>query len=276
MGATPKLRPGDRTRLSAEFLNKLIDLTNSSRGQLTSLLSANSQPHVILVKNTSGGFVEASGILGIGDSVLEPGTADSDTEMNFRFQRPIFKGDTPHTENHKYKFCILREGLGSNDVGEAYAFIGLAVTKIDIQDTDHEYAHPQAENTEELITDIDGGAKIIWSATGEDSGGLGTAWALVQFIHEEPEGSFDRPEEVGSQDEDETAMTDFWVRSDPGEDSAGPHEGLELTAITRMAYKHDSDKKLYAYYRVWTFDTSGKLALVSKEYRVEIDAAEAC
>ena len=47
-------------------------------------------------------------------------------------------------------------------------------------------------------------------------------------------------------------------------------------AMTRVAYYHAGDKKLYGYVRALTFDQYGHLQRVGAETRVEIDATEAC
>ena len=76
---------------------------------------------------------------------------------------------------------------------------------------------------------------------------------------------------VGSTGETEAANTTTWdVTSQPS------NEGLALTTCTRMAYDDTGDEKLYAYYRVLTFDSNGMLVAVGAETRVTIETPEAC
>jgi len=77
---------------------------------------------------------------------------------------------------------------------------------------------------------------------------------------------------IGSIDESETARTDSWDRENPPADT----KGLQDTRIVRLAYDHTSDEILYAFYRIYTYDSVGCLERVTIETRVTIDAPEAC
>lgn len=46
--------------------------------------------------------------------------------------------------------------------------------------------------------------------------------------------------------------------------------------LVRVGYFHAGDKKLYGYYRAYTYDPYGHLQTIGPETRVEIDATEAC
>lgn len=72
--------------------------------------------------------------------------------------------------------------------------------------------------------------------------------------------------------ETEAAQTDAWDRASPPEGK----DGVSIRHQTRTAYVHDGDEKLYAYYRTFTYDSSGKLATISAETRVEVDAPDDC
>jgi len=74
----------------------------------------------------------------------------------------------------------------------------------------------------------------------------------------------------------ETAATDTWSLT--GTTSGTNYAGvpLEIWQTCRVVYNHAGDKKLYAFQRKLTFDTTGRLRLVSAETRVEVDAAGAC
>ena len=75
------------------------------------------------------------------------------------------------------------------------------------------------------------------------------------------------PNTVGTIAETEAAQTDDW---DVGDGT------LEFIQLSRMAYAHAGDSKLYAYYRTSNYDAAGRLTSVSTETRVEIDAPEVC
>jgi len=45
-----------------------------------------------------------------------------------------------------------------------------------------------------------------------------------------------------------------------------------LFALCRVVFNDQGDQKLYGYYRQMLFDTTGKLASISEETRIEIDA----
>jgi len=52
--------------------------------------------------------------------------------------------------------------------------------------------------------------------------------------------------------------------------------GLRLYMVSRVGYFESGDKTLYAYIRELRFDPYGRLAEVSAETRVAVDAAEEC
>jgi len=72
---------------------------------------------------------------------------------------------------------------------------------------------------------------------------------------------------VGTAAETEAAQTDTW------DVNLGC---VKVTRLYRMAYDHEGDEKLYAYYRDETYGAEGRLMKISAETRVEIDAPEEC
>lgn len=72
--------------------------------------------------------------------------------------------------------------------------------------------------------------------------------------------------------ETEAAEADTWDQSAP----PGGKDGVSVRLQTRMAYNHAGDEKLYAYYRTFVYDSSGTLATISAETRIEVDAPDAC
>ena len=71
--------------------------------------------------------------------------------------------------------------------------------------------------------------------------------------------------------ETEPAQADTWDRT-----SQGATDGMAVRLCTRIAYDDTSDEKLYAYYRLFTFDSIGQVVTVSAETRVEVDAPVDC
>lgn len=69
--------------------------------------------------------------------------------------------------------------------------------------------------------------------------------------------------------ETSAAQTDSWDRASPPEG----YDGTQMRLQTRMSYDHSGDKKLYAYYRTFVYDSLGLLVSWSAETRVEVDAA---
>jgi hypothetical protein len=70
----------------------------------------------------------------------------------------------------------------------------------------------------------------------------------------------------------ETAQSDTWDRENP--DSG--KDGVTIPVTTRVVYNHAGDKKVYGFYRTFTYDSTGMLKAISAETRYEVDAAGAC
>jgi len=105
---------------------------------------------------------------------------------------------------------------------------------------------------------------IVWMVrTLNDDG----SFAYRFTVPHQAEGTEDT---IGTTAETEAAQTDTW------DIEAQAAKGLVDTRLVRMAYDHTGDKKLYAYYRAYTYDAGGRLLKVSAETRVEIDAPEDC
>jgi len=73
---------------------------------------------------------------------------------------------------------------------------------------------------------------------------------------------------IGESDEgSESPDTASWVKSD---------HAVEAWVITRVVYNDSGDQVLYAFARLFTYDTLGMLYSVSAETRVSVDATEVC
>lgn len=88
-------------------------------------------------------------------------------------------------------------------------------------------------------------------------------------------GTFTTPIDIlptGVNFESAAAESDSWDRNDQG-----ANDGLTIRLQTRMSYDDTATPPvLYAYYREFKFDNSGKLGTISAETRVTIDDPEAC
>ena len=70
---------------------------------------------------------------------------------------------------------------------------------------------------------------------------------------------------------DEEAQTDTWDIS-----SQGANDGVAFCLTTRVVYKDSGDEILYGFYRVFLFNSIGRLVAISAETRYTIDAPEPC
>lgn len=93
----------------------------------------------------------------------------------------------------------------------------------------------------------------------------GAIIGLLQGTHASPAAMYATFE--GS----ETAQTDSWDIT-----SQGANDGTTAALTTRIVYNHAGDKKVYGFYRVFTWDSVGLLCSWSAETRYEVDAAESC
>jgi len=176
----PKVNPGDKVRLKAPFINRMLDLANHEDGFPQQGITGNARGNIVQVKNISDAYVETSGILAIGSSILKP---DED-ELVFRSQRPVFEAEKPVEGLHENRLCILLEGLDTGDIGPAMAYGEVAV-QVEILDTQHQFAtimDDSAFDSRETLQSAPVGPFFMqWIATGEDSDGLGFAWAMCLF-----------------------------------------------------------------------------------------------
>jgi len=183
---TEPVFPGDDIQFADTYINKLSGLIDNPPQQLTGINAGNAGPSTIFIKNITANFVNANGILAMGNSILEP----DDDELIFRFSRPTFEGIEPVKGLDEYKFCVLHQGLDVNETGLATIF-GRAIVLIDFIDPDHKYAtlvdgESPDDATANLESSPSGPALIIW-ASNDESDGTGLAWGMIEFpAHEAP------------------------------------------------------------------------------------------
>ena len=81
------------------------------------------------------------------------------------------------------------------------------------------------------------------------------------------------PDRIGTTAETEAAQTDTIDMANP----ADGKDGWIDTRLVRMAYDHEGDMKLYAYYREYKYDSLGNLRKISAEAGpITIDAPDDC
>jgi hypothetical protein len=129
----------------------------------------------VLVRNDSGSDCQATDVLGIDDSVVDP-TSGADPPPAF-LQGITLKGITPATPDHLGgKFVICAEPIKSNAVGKAWA-AGLCIAYLDVQDTTDLYAEIQDGESSALTTGASGSARIVWM----DGSDTGEQYAIIQL-----------------------------------------------------------------------------------------------
>lgn len=167
-----KPNEGDKVTLGARFLGRLIDLANKPDGNATGI-SANNRPDIIQIKNTSGGAVDPQGILAVGDSIYDP----ADDELQYRYKRPVFEGNTPVYGDDNERFVIVPAGLAANEIGPALLY-GITAVQIDIVDTNDKYAAiAQTGPARERLQSVAIGPALILSSPGT----TGVAWCLIRW-----------------------------------------------------------------------------------------------
>jgi len=125
--------------------------------------------HIITVRNMTGAD------LGLFDVVELTDTLESLTDDYLLISdRPALDGDTPTGTD--IPFAILLDAIADGELGRAVVG-GCAVVDVDIVDSGHEYATPQASTTGNLVSAASGPVRIIDRETG--SSGIKRACVLV-------------------------------------------------------------------------------------------------
>ena len=176
MGGDPlkKVRPGDPLKIPAAGYNAMVDAARAEQqrrhGIDRSAKPGFVEPAMVLVKNNSGADRDRFDILGIDGPIFTP----TDNLDSFKNDRAV-KGITPTTADHTGNFVILLEPLKAGKIGSAVAS-GVCVVKVNVTDTDHEYADVANAQAAYMASGHSGAARILWAESG-----TGQKWALVRI-----------------------------------------------------------------------------------------------
>ncbi len=80
----------------------------------------------------------------------------------------------------------------------------------------------------------------------------------------------------GSSEGSESASTDSWSRGVVTSGNTYGDGPVDVYMISRVVYNPSGDKKLYGFYRTFSFDSRGMLVTIGAEARYEIDAPVTC
>ena len=260
----PHVVTGDKVQFSAGFINRIADLANESSVVPSGTISSNTQAEIITIKNNTSSFVEANGILGLGDYLSESsGSIPTELLMMFRSQSFAILGEEPDEDLHTGKFCILSQGLAAGEIGKAWVG-GTVPVLVNVTDADHNYAELKDADSTQLKSGSAGSAQIIWKESG-----TGSKWAAVRLISGgSGSGTIINPYVI-SPGSGSTASTDTWdVTAQPT-----GYDGVEITAITRT-YSDSSANKIYNFVRPMKYNSAGALVYVGAESKTEDTAGE--
>ena len=253
-----KVKAGEKVQLGETWINGVSNLLNNPTPVRQNTITGNNDSGIILVKNVSGSFVEANGVLGVGDSIITP-----DSSMEFRFDGPTFEGKLPDVNLHFGKFCVLSKELDINELGLAWIG-GIRGCKINIVDAGDIYADIKNGDSTSLESNYGGTVRIL-----DRESGVGVKWARISFSVGSDFGSSIDPTVLASTGE--SANTDTW---DITAQAAGK-DGVQWVAF-RIFWSGVSGEPIYQYIRTPTYDSHGRLVAVSVEARSTAFATAAC
>ncbi len=168
-----KVHRGQPMRIAAETFNAFIDVAQAHRdGQAfhaARTTSVDAPGGSVLVRNVSGVDQLRFAVLAIDGIVIGP----TDNELEFQ-NRPAFDVTAPADEEAS-RIVILAEPIKAGKLGRAIA-AGITPVRLDVEETDHEFAGAMEDVTLGLQSRDSGIARILW----KDSG-TGLKWAVVLF-----------------------------------------------------------------------------------------------
>lgn len=129
---------------------------------------------VVLARNETGVDLSLFGVLGIGDTIIEP----KDNEASFR-TRIAVKGLLPAT-THRGRFVVLREPIAKGAIGRVY-ISGVCPARVEIASESHTFADVKVGDATVLLSSAVGFARLLWVEPAVDRVPSGTAWALIHI-----------------------------------------------------------------------------------------------
>ncbi|MDY7011395.1 MAG: hypothetical protein SVV80_11695 [Planctomycetota bacterium] len=247
-----KVQSGDPLKIPAQTFNIFIDAARDFRSRQQAARQNAQQTFrssgIILVKNASDYDQNRFAVLGIDFPVITP----TDNEDEFK-NRLALRGVTPAKANHIGKFVILTEPLADGEIGRAFAH-GVCPVKINVIDANHRFADVNDGVTGSLQSGLTGAALILWAESG-----TGEVWAVVR-LGVPSIGTHENPKVLGGSGE--TADMGEW---DVDNQPAG-YDGVQFKAI-RLYWSGNSGDPVYQFIRTPTYDSIGRLVVVSAEVR---------
>lgn len=171
-----KVKPGERLRIPAETWNTFIDVADAWRRQRHAVHRKpqhdGPQTGIVLVRNESGAARPRFGVLGIDGPILDP----EDSLAGFQ-ERPTVRGVVP-TAEHVGRFVVLLEPLADGAIGRA-SVDGICIARVEMSSAGDRLADCAAGQTEKLVANPAGTARLLWVA--EAATYPSTGWAIVQL-----------------------------------------------------------------------------------------------
>jgi hypothetical protein len=168
---TQKVVAGQPLKIRADTFNSMIDAANYVKNKRTgnSVDIKRTNSGLILIRNDTESDVAIRRVMGFGDTVADPATAED------QFCEYIaFKGATPDIDLHVGKWALLLDPIGSGEYGRA-AISGEHQAKINVTDESHTHVEIGDESTL-LQSCFYGSAKILWKESG-----TGEKWAVIRL-----------------------------------------------------------------------------------------------
>ena len=146
--------------LTAEFINKTIDLINRSM-QSGPRVVVPDDPGVPVLNNSGGDLTELRNVLAVDKVIIEP----TDNEGEF-YNNWSIRGVKPDTDDarHSNNFVVTRGPIPVGKIGRA-DIVGVVPVKIDMQDADDRFVDIKDGSTSELISGSSG-SQIVYVGAG--------------------------------------------------------------------------------------------------------------
>ena len=169
------VRPGDPLKIQSATWNRILDAARThqqSRGRTGAnplLADALAAANLVLVQ-WPGADLAAFSVVTPNGMAIEP---DSESLALAAQRRPVFVGQAPTATTDTP--IIVVDPIATDGIGRA-AIGGVVPCRINVLDTDHEYAEPSPAITDYLVSASTGPARILWR-----EGGTGEQWGVVNL-----------------------------------------------------------------------------------------------
>jgi len=176
MGDLKKVSSGQKFKPQSGDWNAFVDAARYVRNQQTGFAGETGyrqqRSSIIRAYNTSGEDMTLFAPAIIGDPVVE--IEDEESALDFLDGIPMFEiAPITQEEEQSKPFCILLEPVDDDETGKAM-IAGLIPVKLYVDNSEHQYAVPDTEDTSRLKSAESGSCRIIWKADDFDE-----CWALV-------------------------------------------------------------------------------------------------